>query len=100
LKANSRYYGANATRNEPVTRLNSGDVCAAHHLKAELKRADVTYEELAERLKAHGFTETQGQHFQQTGASISNRFILSGMPSGAGASWRTVGGPFSSLWKR
>ncbi len=28
---------------------------AARHLKAELKRADVTYEELAERLKAHGF---------------------------------------------
>jgi hypothetical protein len=38
---------------------------AAHHLKAELKRANVTYEELAERLKAHGFAETK--------ASISNK---------------------------
>ena len=27
------------------------------HLKAEIKRADMTYEELAERLKKHGFTE-------------------------------------------
>jgi hypothetical protein len=26
-------------------------------LKAEIKRADLTYEELAERLKAHGFSE-------------------------------------------
>jgi hypothetical protein len=39
---------------------------AARHLKAELKRADVTYEELAERLKAHGFEETR--------ASIANKF--------------------------
>ena len=32
---------------------------AARFLKAELKRADVTYEELAERLKAHGLEETR-----------------------------------------
>jgi hypothetical protein len=38
---------------------------AARHLKAELKRADVTYEELASRLKAHGFNETK--------ASIANK---------------------------
>ena len=29
------------------------------HLKAELKRANVTYEELAEKMKKHGFKETQ-----------------------------------------
>lgn len=29
------------------------------HLKAELKRANVTYEELAERMKKHGFKETK-----------------------------------------
>ena len=29
-------------------------------LKAELKRADVTYEELAERLREHGLEETKG----------------------------------------
>jgi hypothetical protein len=29
-------------------------------VKAELKRADLTYEELAERLREHGLTETKG----------------------------------------
>jgi hypothetical protein len=29
-------------------------------IKAELKRADVTYEELAERLREHGLKETKG----------------------------------------
>jgi hypothetical protein len=37
----------------------------ARHLKAELKRADVTYEGLAVRLKEHGFDETK--------ASITNK---------------------------
>jgi Domain of unknown function (DUF6471) len=32
---------------------------AARFLKAELKRADLTYEELASRLKAHGLNETR-----------------------------------------
>lgn len=31
----------------------------ARFLKAELKRANVTYEELAERLKEHGLSETR-----------------------------------------
>lgn len=31
----------------------------ARFLKAELKRADVTYEELARRLKEHGLNETR-----------------------------------------
>jgi hypothetical protein len=30
------------------------------YIKAELKRADVTYEELAERLREHGLEETKG----------------------------------------
>ena len=38
---------------------------AKRFLKAELKRADVTYEELAKRLKAHGLNETE--------ASIANK---------------------------
>jgi hypothetical protein len=29
-------------------------------IKAELKRADITYEELAERLRDHGLEETKG----------------------------------------
>lgn len=32
---------------------------AARFIKAELKRANVTYDELAERLKEHGLTETR-----------------------------------------
>jgi hypothetical protein len=32
---------------------------ASRYLKAELKRADVTYEELAKRLKKHGLDETR-----------------------------------------
>jgi len=32
---------------------------ARRFLKAELKRADVTYEELAKRLEKHGFKETE-----------------------------------------
>jgi hypothetical protein len=35
------------------------------YLKAELKRADITYEELASRLKEHGLTENA--------ASIANK---------------------------
>ena len=38
---------------------------AARHLKAELKRADLTYNELADRLKKHGFDESK--------ASIANK---------------------------
>jgi Domain of unknown function (DUF6471) len=32
---------------------------AARFLKVEMKRADVTYEELAHRLKEHGLSETR-----------------------------------------
>jgi len=44
---------------------------AARLLKAELKRAEVTYEELAERLKEHGFAETK--------ASIANKLARATM---------------------
>lgn len=44
---------------------------AARHLKAELKRADVTYDDLAERLKKHGFKETK--------ASIANKLARATM---------------------
>ena len=33
---------------------------ASRFLKAELKRADLTYAELAEKLNAHGMVETEG----------------------------------------
>jgi hypothetical protein len=44
---------------------------AARHLKAELKRADLTYEELADNLKKHGFKETK--------ASIANKLARATM---------------------
>ncbi|MGH6857667.1 MAG: DUF6471 domain-containing protein [Methylocella sp.] len=46
---------------------------ASSHLKAELKRADVTYEKLAKRLNANGFTETK--------ASISNKLARATVPA-------------------
>jgi len=46
---------------------------AARHIKAELKRADLTYEDLAERLKKHGFKETK--------ASIANKLARATMPA-------------------
>jgi Domain of unknown function (DUF6471) len=42
---------------------------AARHLKAELKRADMTYEVLALKLRKHGFEETK--------ASIANKLARS-----------------------
>ena len=44
---------------------------AARYLKAELKRADVTYDELADRLKQYGFEETR--------ASIANKLARATM---------------------
>lgn len=39
---------------------------AAAYLKAEIKKADVSYEELAKRLKKHGFK-------RETKASVTNK---------------------------
>jgi hypothetical protein len=47
----TRYYGTKPER-EWAERVH-------RHLKAELKRANVTYEELAKRMKKHGFKETR-----------------------------------------
>ena len=46
---------------------------AARHIKAELKRADLTYDDLAERLRKHGFKETK--------ASIANKLARATMPA-------------------
>jgi hypothetical protein len=46
-------------------RFKSWEDRARLFLKAEIKRTDVTYEELAKRLKAHGFDENA--------ASIANK---------------------------
>jgi Domain of unknown function (DUF6471) len=53
---------------------------AARHLKAELKRADLTYEELAERLKKHGFKETKASIANKLArATMSAHFFLASM---------------------
>ena len=46
---------------------------AARFIKAELKRANMTYDELAERLKKHGFKETK--------ASIANKLARESLPA-------------------
>ena len=46
---------------------------AKRFLKAELKRADVSYHELAERLKKHGLQETE--------ASIANKLSRGTFPA-------------------
>lgn len=45
----------------------------ARHLKAELKRANMTYEDLALKLRKHGFTETK--------ASIANKLARATLPA-------------------
>ena len=44
---------------------------AARHLKAELKRAEMTYEDLATKMKKHGFNESK--------ASIANKLARATM---------------------
>lgn len=55
---------------------------AAKHLKVELKRAEITYEELAERLKAHGFEETKASIANKlTRATMTAHFYLASLAS-------------------
>jgi hypothetical protein len=52
----------------------------ARHLKAELKGADVTYEELAMRLKEHGFDETKASITNKLSrATLSAHLFLAGL---------------------
>jgi hypothetical protein len=53
---------------------------AARHLKVELKRADVTYEELAERLRGYGFQETKASIANKLArATMSAHFLLASL---------------------
>jgi hypothetical protein len=53
---------------------------AARHLKAELKRADVTYEDLAAKLKKHGFDETKASIASKLSrATMSAHFFLASL---------------------
>jgi hypothetical protein len=46
---------------------------AARHIKAELKRAEMTYDELADKLKKHGFKESK--------ASIASKLSRATVPA-------------------
>jgi hypothetical protein len=53
---------------------------AAQHLKAELKRADFTYEDLAAKLKKHGFKETKASIASKLSrATMSAHFFLASL---------------------
>jgi len=53
---------------------------AARHLKVELKRADVTYEELAKRLAKFGFAETKASIANKLArATLSAHFFLASL---------------------
>jgi hypothetical protein len=53
---------------------------AARHLKAELKRAGVTYKELASRLEMHGFAETEASVTNKLSrATMSAHFYLASL---------------------
>lgn len=71
---------------------------AACHLKAEMKRADVTYEALAERLKVHWLRGDKGEHHEQAGARDRASLILSSSPSGLGNGRSKVGRPLDSIF--
>ena len=52
----------------------------AKHLKVELKRAEVTYDQLAERLKEHGFKETKASIANKLSrATMSAHFFLASL---------------------
>jgi virulence-associated protein VapD len=53
---------------------------AARHLKAELKRADMTYDDLAAKLKKHGFKETKASIANKLArATLSAHFFLASL---------------------
>ena len=53
---------------------------AVRFLKAELKRADVTYDELADRLDQYGFEETRASIANKlTRATMSAHFLLASL---------------------
>ncbi len=53
---------------------------AVRFLKAELKRADMTYDELADRLKQYGFEETRASVANKLArATMSSHFLLASL---------------------
>jgi virulence-associated protein VapD len=53
---------------------------AARHIKAELKRAEMTYDDLADKLKKHGFKETKASIASKLSrATMSAHFFLASL---------------------
>ena len=53
---------------------------AARHIKAELKRAEMTYDDLADKLKKHGFEETKASIASKLArATMSAHFFLAAL---------------------
>jgi virulence-associated protein VapD len=53
---------------------------AARHIKAELKRAEMTYDDLAEKMKKHGFKETKASVANKLArATMSAHFFLAAL---------------------
>ena len=60
----------------------NGRRSARAFLKAELRKADVTYADLAKRLKKHGFKETEASITNKLKRGTFSGHVLSGLLSG------------------
>jgi hypothetical protein len=53
---------------------------AARHIKAELKRAEMTYDDLADKMKKHGFDESKASIASKLSrATMSAHFFLAAL---------------------
>jgi hypothetical protein len=53
---------------------------AARHIKAELKRAEMTYDDLADKMKKHGFGESKASIASKLSrATMSAHFFLAAL---------------------
>jgi Domain of unknown function (DUF6471) len=53
---------------------------AARHIKAELKRAEMTYDDLADKMKKHGFAESKASIASKLSrATMSAHFFLAAL---------------------
>ncbi len=64
---------------------------AVRFLKAELKRADVTYDELADRLKRYGFEETRASIANKLARATMSAHFLLASPAVVGVAESRVG---------
>ena len=65
---------------------------AAAFLKHKLRESEVTYAELAKRLKKHRLQGNRSLDHEQAGARDVPGHVLSGLPCGPGIGRRSIGG--------